>query len=262
MYFEKYHGTGNDFILFLDDVKNPRELAKKVCDRHFGIGADGILYPTKSSVADIKMNYYNSDGSIAAMCGNGLRCFAEFVKTHKLVDSDTFKVETKHKVIDVSIHDGVVTFNLGKANLTPLTNKPIHSLNPYLFDVGHQKIEGYVIETLTMHTVIFTDQHELLSLAPTIQKNELFVNQSNINFVKVYDDHLFVKTFERGAGWTLSCGTGVCASAYLSFKLGKTRNHIHVLVPGGSLVIDIIDDDIYLTGPATYICKGEFNENI
>ena len=72
MYFEKYHGTGNDFILFLDDVKNPRELAKKVCDRHFGIGADGILYPTKSSVADIKMNYYNSDGSIAAMCGNGL----------------------------------------------------------------------------------------------------------------------------------------------------------------------------------------------
>lgn len=262
MYFEKYHGTGNDFILFIDEITNPTLLAKKVSDRHFGIGADGILYPSQSNVADIKMNYYNSDGSIAAMCGNGLRCFVLFAKKHNLVTKDMFKVETKNSIIDVSIHDDIVTFNLGKANLSPQVSKSIKPLNPYHFKVDNLVIEGYVIEALTMHTVIFAEEQDLLYYAPKIQSDDLFIDQSNINFVKVYDDHLFVKTYERGAGWTLSCGTGVCVSAYLSYKLGKSKAHMDVLVPGGKLVVDINDDNIYLTGPATFVCKGDYDETV
>src|SRR5690606_40357500 len=117
MYIEKYQATGNDFIMFKEELKNPSEIAAKVCDRHFGIGADGILYPSKSQIADIKMNYYNSDGSIAKMCGNGIRAFAKFVFEHGFIKNTSFSVETLAGIKYVEIKDGLVRVDIGPAEL-------------------------------------------------------------------------------------------------------------------------------------------------
>src|SRR5690606_18955071 len=114
MYIEKYQATGNDFILFKEEVLNPSEVAIKVCHRRFGVGADGILFPSSSVVADIKMNYYNSDGSIAKMCGNGIRAFAKFVYNHQLVSKPVFKIETLSGVKDIVIDSDMIKVNIGE----------------------------------------------------------------------------------------------------------------------------------------------------
>ncbi len=269
MYFEKYHGTGNDFILFSHEPKNPSDLAKAVCDRHFGIGADGILYPSKSSIADLKMNYYNSDGSIAKMCGNGLRCFTKFAKSQGIVDKNHFYVETLAGILEVTIHENEeVTIDLGEP-VTKLNSEFItHHVDfkkGYTFNLSGNQIKGYLLSTGTMHTIVYLNDHQDLSLkeiASRIQKDSIFVDQSNINFVTVNKDGIDVKTYERGAGWTLSCGTGVAAAAYTSYHLGLTKEIVRVTVPGGKLLVQIKDNKILLTGPAQKIFHGEYNESI
>lgn len=261
MYFEKYQATGNDFILFKTEVNDVKSLAIKVSDRHFGIGADGILFPSKSDVADIKMNYYNSDGSIAKMCGNGIRAFAKFVFDHQLVTQTHFFVETLAGIKEVTLLDNDVLVDIGPANLEvsrEFLNKDVHGLKPYAFD----KVDGYILTMGTLHAVVYVDDYENLDLnhiAPIIQNDSIFKNQTNVNFVKILNqEHIFVKTYERGAGWTLSCGTGVSASAYHAYLMKKiTHNKILVDVPGGKLMVIVENDKIYLKGPAIKVAQGE-----
>ncbi len=268
MYFEKYHGTGNDFILFINEPQDPNALALKVCDRHFGIGADGILYPSKSNIADIKMNYYNSDGSIAKMCGNGLRCFVKFVRSHGMVTKEQFIVETKAGLIAVKVQGNDITLNLGEPRThlgTDILTKEVNLEDGYTFNVNNQKVKGYLLTTGTMHTIIYMNDYPNLSIeeiAPLIQKDQIFKDQSNINFVTVKENGIHVKTYERGAGWTLSCGTGVAASAFVSYYLRLVKDNVDVTVPGGKLTVEIKNRNIYLTGPAVKICHGEYDENI
>ena len=262
MYFEKYQATGNDFILFKEDILNPKEVAIKVCDRHFGIGADGILFPSQSTVSDIKMNYYNSDGSIAKMCGNGIRAFAKFVFLHQFVNKHQFTIETRAGIKTVTLESDDVLVDIGPSNLNvgnEFLTESINGLTPYQFD----QYEGYILSVGTLHTIVYLNDYEALDpkrLAPRIQNDPIFKNQTNVNFVTILNDHhIFVKTYERGAGWTLSCGTGVSASAYHAFKMGKVAsNHVKVDVPGGKLNVMIETDKLYLKGPAVLVAKGEW----
>lgn len=261
MYIEKYQATGNDFIMFKEELKNPSEIAAKVCDRHFGIGANGILYPSKSQIADIKMNYYNSDGSIAKMCGNGIRAFAKFVFEHRLIKNTSFSVETLAGIKFIEIQDGLVRvdigpaeLNLGLDDLTKINN----GLEPYNF----QKVDGYILKVGTMHTIVYLEEETMTSenLGLIIQKDPLFKDETNVNFVEVIDEStLKVTTFERGAGWTLSCGTGVSASAFHAYITKRvSSNQLDVIVPGGLLKVEIQDEKLYLIGPAEKIVKGEW----
>lgn len=260
MYFEKYHGTGNDFILIKDEVTNPSDVALKVCNRHFGIGADGLMYPSKSSIADIKMNYYNADGSVAKMCGNGIRCFARFVYEKNLENKTHFLVETLDGVKEVTLTNDEVTVKLNLPNLInhDMLTKTVDGKKTFYFD----DIKGYIVSVGTMHAVIYLDENKDIDVekyASEIQNHEIFKDQCNVNFVSVLNDEkIFVKTYERGSGWTLSCGTGATASAYHAYihqKVNKSEVSVDVL--GGSLKIKLEDNHCYLIGPAVKIASGE-----
>lgn len=259
MYIEKYQATGNDFILFKEEVLNPSEVAIKVCHRRFGVGADGILFPSSSVVADIKMNYYNSDGSIAKMCGNGIRAFAKFVYNHQLVSKPVFKIETLSGVKDIVIDSDMIKVNIGEPKLIFSEDELTQSYDSH--HVYHFNIlDGYILSVGTLHAIIYDVTEDLKKEAKCIQNDPIFVDGANINFVKViHRNHLFVETFERGSGWTLSCGTGVSASVYHAMMLGLVdQGEVFVDVKGGKLVVEVKDNQIYLTGPAEKILEGNF----
>jgi diaminopimelate epimerase len=268
MKFYKYHGTGNDFILVDEVPSNPKELAKKICDRHFGIGADGLIFPSSSSKNEIKFNYYNSDGSIAPMCGNGMRCFVKYLIDQKKIDLFKFSVETLaglvHVNYDVLTKD--VKINLGKPIINfayPDVLNQINDLKPVLIDIENHKILTYTINLGTLHTIVYQDEMmDIDLLGPIISKHFLFPSETNVNFVKVIDqNHIFVKTYERGAGWTLSCGTGASSSSYVSHYLKLINHKVTVSVPGGNLTV-YVDDDVYLEGPAVLVASGIYEANL
>lgn len=264
MKFSKYHGTGNDFILIDHEPKDPSLLAIKMCDRHQGIGADGLIYPSASKLYDIRFNYYNSDGSIAPMCGNGMRTFVKYLFDEGILVKTSFVAETLAGPISVSYDRDLewIRVDLG----TPI----VHLSNPDLIEVQQQlkehevvidqtRVKFYTIMLGTLHTMIDDDaSFNSEIIGPKLAYHPFFPKATNVNFVKVVDrKHIQVKTYERGAGWTLSCGTGSAASAWLSHQLGKTENHIHVTVPGGELKVHI-DQTVQLIGPAQKIAKGVF----
>ncbi len=259
--FEKYHGTGNDFIIFEDSQGfDPSKLAQNVCNRHFGIGSDGMMLIEHSDIADVKMIFYNTDGSIAPMCGNGIRCFAKYVYDHKIVDRQEFNVETLAGIMNVNLENDEqqntqVTINLGFPNFDNVAGEVTIEVDD----------ESFNLSTLTMgtlHSVIFTNDLEALDIdkyGKAIESHSLFPLKINVNFVEVVDlNNIKVSTFERGVGRTLSCGTGSAASAIVSNLKGFTSKKINVHVPGGTLIIESKSDGMFMTGPAELICKGEY----
>jgi diaminopimelate epimerase len=244
MKFFKYEGTGNDFLILKTSTAPSKETIQKMCDRRFGIGADGILFSSASSQATIMMNYYNADGSVAAMCGNGLRCFVQYLRDYNIVKELEYTVETLAGLIDVRIEGSLIELNLGPA----MIQKP-------------KEVEGLTVTPVTLateHAVVFaTNKEDRLIKGPKITHHGSFPNGVNTSFVDVINDRLFVETHERGAGWTLSCGTGVAASASVAIQKGLVSSPVTVLVPGGELSVRV-DHDVYLKGPATYIAKGEW----
>jgi len=264
--FEKYHGTGNDFIIINhDDLKNfktinPSDLARKVCDRHFGIGADGMMIAKESIIADVKMEFYNADGSLAPMCGNGIRCFAKYVFDHKRITDNIFNVETLAGIMKVIVtNKGIqptqVTINLGAPNFeSAFGDKAIDA---------HDKT--FNLSTLTMgtlHAVIHVDDLDAIDVSfygKALESHNQFPQKINVNFVEIIDrTHIKVSTFERGAGKTLSCGTGSAAAVVVSALKGLTENCVQVTVPGGLLYIDVKSDSVLMTGPAVLICSGTY----
>ena len=269
--FAKLHGAGNDFIA-IDGMKEETwdysELAQKACHRRFGVGADGLLVVKPSDTADCFMLYYNADGSRADMCGNGLRCFVKFVRDSGIVEVDRFKVETFAGVFDVQA-------NIVEGKVKSVNVKMVDAiLEPKQIPVDcegerfiQQKItvSGKEVEVSSVlvgvpHTMVFVDDvdmDEVLTLGPKIEKHAVFPEGTNVNFVKVVDrENLVVYTWERGCGHTLACGTGICASAYVSNLLGLCDERVAVESPGGRLYIEIKDGVIYMDGPAVKICEG------
>jgi diaminopimelate epimerase len=267
MKFQKYHGTGNDFIMVSFIPSNPEELAKNICDRHFGIGADGLIFPSESSIADIKFNYYNSDGSIAPMCGNGMRCFVQYLLDNQMIHVNEFNVETLAGIVFVEYNKAknLIKINLGKPEFhldKPNVSTPIKGLIEQELSILGNIVKFYTINMGTLHTVIYmTPEMNIKDIGPELSKNKFFPKHSNINFVEVIDENTQkVTTYERGAGWTLSCGTGTAASAVVSRKLGLVNQKVQSIVPGGVLYV-YVDEEIRLEGPAKKIATGEYEKD-
>ena len=249
--FEKYHGAGNDFIIMNEKdliekgIPDYNELAKQVCDRHFGIGADGLLI--LKYVANMPfMFYYNSDGSQAPMCGNGIRCFSYYLKNNNIEQEDNFMVKTL------------------SGDLLIETNMDERFLQEKI-TIDGKEIEISYIFMGTDHSVIFVDdfsEYDIDDIGKKIENyTELFPKKVNVNFVKVIDrNNMEVITWERGAGRTLACGTGATASAVLGRVFDLTDEKVNVKVPGGRLTIEYghNGEDVFMTGTSEKIAEGNY----
>lgn len=273
--FKKMHGAGNDFIVLKYEDFDREEayslFAQKSCHRHFGIGADGILVAAPSKTADIKMFYLNSDGSRANMCGNGIRCFAKFVYDEGMVSQDIFTVETLAGIlkVEVKLHEKQVKgvkVNMGKMvfepELIPVKSNKTLFINE-LIEAADKSFEASSVLLGVPHTVIFVDDLTddlVIKYGPIIEKNSLFPQNTNVNFAKVVNRSLIqVKTWERGAGFTLACGTGVTSVCGIAHHLNLADSQVEAEIDGGKLLITILPEgDIYMEGPAEDICSGLF----
>ena len=273
MKFWKLQGIGNDFIAIdgRDDNINSDDygkLAKSVCHRKFSVGADGLLVVKNSDVADIEMVYYNSDGSRASMCGNGLRCFVKFVYYNNIVNKEKIDVDTLDciKKIKINLKNkdiDTITVNMGQGSFK-CSDIPINS-NEEIFINKEINVldEKFIVNCMHMgvpHTVIFVDDMDMNKIhkyGPLIEKHEIFPEGTNVNFVKIIDEkNILVRTWERGCGYTLGCGTGITASVIISNYLKKVKDSVKVTSEGGSIIIDFIDNEAYMTGKAIKICEG------
>jgi len=270
----KMQGCGNDFIILdynefkkMDlDMSN---IAQKLCDRNFGIGADGLIIPNAEiDEADIGWYFYNSDGSTAQMCGNGMRCFAKYVYDKKLVDKKEFTVKTLAGIIKPQILDNEqVKVNMSKPILEPekIPFLPNHSLN-YKISVKNRIFEGNAVSMGNPHFVIFIkDDEDLLSLAkeygPEIEKSAEFPEKTNVEFIKIKSHkRIELCVWERGCGITLACGTGACASVVAGVKKGLINNICDVVLPGGILNIEYnqMTNHVFMSGPAEFVFEGEY----
>ena len=276
LYFTKMQGCGNDYIYFNcmeNTLENPSALAEKISDRHFGIGGDGIVMISPSDVADAQMRMFNIDGSEGKMCGNAIRCVAKYLYDNKIVVKDVITIETLSgiKTLYLSIENNAVKLvkvNMGKAILTP---KEI----PVAIEkeiVVNEKVKiadnNYEITCVSMgnpHCVVFCDNVANLNLCeigPSFEKNELFPENVNTEFVKVIDKNtLEMRVWERGSGETLACGTGACATAVASVLSGYCNKNedITVKLIGGDLIINYTDDAVFMTGPCKFVFNGSIN---
>ena len=267
----KMQGCGNDFVI-IDYPEYEKtglkmsELAKKVCNRNFGVGADGMIIPKlnpENKEADISWYFYNSDGSTAQMCGNGMRCFAKYCIDNKLVDKKSFSVETLAGIIKPELLDnGLIKVNMGKPILE---NKKI----PFWSENGERKLTAldreFEITPVSMgnpHCVIITDEDPMKlaqTYGPVIEKHEFFPEKTNTEFVKVKSKmEIDMRVFERGCGITLACGTGACASVVACVLNNLTENKVKVNLLGGPVFVewqgsaDDTEKDIFLIGSANY----------
>ena len=274
MKFTKMHGTGNDFILMdKDEILSAgcdvSKLAKIICHRHFGIGADGFMYCMDSDLADIKMQYFNSDGTKAEMCGNGIRCFARYVYEKGRVDSPNFSIETDAGIYHVAIDgDCLVEVEMGlplmDAYRVPALGGKSKEFFKEMIQTGLGQIEVSSVRMGVPHTVVFEEKDQQYCVeewGEEIEKlSDVFPQGTNVNFARVLSEkELTVETWERGAGKTLSCGTGVCASAYLAYAFGFVGDRLLVKVPGGRLSITIRENTLFMKGQAISICDGDFH---
>lgn len=273
MKITKMHGLGNDFIVFFDEGTvelDVTDMAQRLCDRHTGIGADGLVIVMPSEVADVRMRIINSDGSEAEMCGNGIRCFAKYAYDRKIITKDIFTVETLAGIMtpEIIAEDGVaklVKVNMGKPTFTasaiPMAVEAEKVID-YTIDVDGT---SYVVSSVLLgvpHTEVFVDDVKtmpLTVLGPKIEKHPLFPKGTNVNFVQVVNENTVkVRTWERGAGATLACGTGSCASAVMAHEKGLTGRSVDVELYLGTLHIDYDEDGtVYMTGPAEEVFSLE-----
>ena len=277
MKFTKMHGCGNDYVYvncFEETIENPNETAKFVSDRHFGIGSDGMICIHPSDKADFRMAMYNSDGTEGAMCGNGVRCIAKYVYDYGLTDKTTITIETKGgiKELDLTVEDGKVTWVNVDMEAPVLEADKI----PVIYDEEKKVIDKpvivdgreYRITCVSMgnpHGVVFVDSVDDLDiekLGPMFENHPMFPDRVNTEFIQVVDDHTIrMRVWERGAGETLACGTGACASAYASYLNQKTGNKVLVHLLGGDLQIEYDEEKhtIFMKGPATKVFDGEID---
>ncbi len=267
--FIKMQGAGNNFVVFEDmEVKynDLGTLAKKLCDRNFGIGGDGILVVRRSKIADIQMIIINSDGSYAGMCGNGIRCFAKYVFENNMVRKSEFTVETGDgiKVCHLFIEDNkvkAVKINMGRESFNPKSIPALGEEEIIKKDICANG-KRYNITSLLLgvpHTVLLTEDGGFkVEEGAAIETHELFPQGTNVNFCRVVNrGEIKVNTWERGAGPTLACGTGCCSSVVVCNKLNLVDKSVKVIAPGGILTIEITEDGIMMTGPAENVFKGE-----
>lgn len=262
----KMQGCGNDFVIIdhteYEKTGLPMEtLAKKICDRNFGVGADGLIIPkTDTSDTDIGWYFFNSDGSTAQMCGNGMRCFAKYAYDNKLVNKKEFSVQTLAGVIKPKLlDDGFVRVNMGNPILEH-AKIPFRGLNTVI--VNGREFDIFPVSMGNPHCIIFTDEDPMQlaqNYGPFIEKHEFFPEKTNTEFVRIISpDEMDMRVFERGCGITLACGTGACASVVAAVLNNLTENRVKVNLLGGSVFVEWQGSqanphkDVFLIGPADY----------
>lgn len=270
MKFFKYEGIGNDFVV-LDGLNGNlainTELCKKMCDRHYGIGADGVLYvmPGEDG-SDITMRIINADGSEAEMCGNGIRCVAKYAYDYGKVSGKEFVIHTlrgnlKIKVDTENSKVKTVTVNMGE----PMPGSPGSGPSGKLtVETKEGNVTGYCVSMGNPHFVTFDELSEEKTnvLGPILECHKVFPMKTNVEFVKVKDNKIHIRVYERGAAWTLACGTGACATTTAAALNGLVPfdKPIDVELPGGWLRITVDKDLKYvmMEGPATFVYAGDY----
>ena len=274
--FEKYQGAGNDFVIVSEKeliekgIPEYGEFASQVCNRHFGIGADGLII-LKYVASMPFMFFFNADGSQAPMCGNGIRCFSHYLVNNHLVDGNEFVVKTVPGDLTIRVNydeekdDFSARVNMGKPifNIKELINTEKEQFLREKINIDGKEIEISYIFMGTDHSVIFVNDfsdYDIDKIGKKIENyTDLFPKKVNVNFVKVYDrKRIEVITWERGAGRTLACGTGATASAVLARTFGFVDNKVNIKVPGGQLVIEYEggENNAFMTGPSEKIAEG------
>jgi diaminopimelate epimerase len=279
--FVKMHGLGNDFILIdcinksFGDSSFLSYLAKKLCDRNFGIGADGLILILPSSKADLRMRIFNYDGSEAQMCGNGIRCFAKYAYENKLVLKNKFTVETlagiitpelifqdlkNKKVLRIKVDMGIP--KLRRREIPMIGEDTPTVVGERLKINSEQTFKITCVSMGNPHCITFVDDVQSIpvdKIGPKIENHSLFPEKTNAEFIQVINNkELNFRVWERGVGETLACGTGACAALVASVLNKKTDREATIHLPGGDLDIHWANDEhIYMTGPAELVFKGE-----
>lgn len=278
MKFTKMQGLGNDYVYvncLKEKIADPPELARKISDRHFGVGSDGLIMINPSDKADFEMEMYNADGSRAEMCGNGIRCVAKYVYDYGLTDKTYISVETLAgiKYLDLTVEDGkvrLVKVDMGQPILEP-EKIPVASKGSRVVDepllVDGKEYRMTCVSMGNPHAVIFVDEDvknlPLEKIGPSFENHICFPKRVNTEFVRVIDRHTAeMRVWERGSGETLACGTGTCAVAVACVLNGLTEDAITVHLLGGDLYIewDREKNTVYMTGPAEAVFDGEWPE--
>jgi len=273
--FIKMHGAGNDYVyvdLFRERVDDPVALAVAISDRHYGVGADGLILIGPSERADVRMRIFNADGSEAEMCGNGIRCVAKYARERGLACADDVRIETKAgiksvrviwgggRIVGARVDMGIPA--LERAAIPMRGPADSRCVNELLSVGGHE----YRVTCLSMgnpHCVIFADDLcavPLETVGPLLERHEAFPERTNVHFVQVMGEReVRVRTWERGSGITLACGTGASAVCVAGSLTGRTARSILAHLPGGDLDIEWAEDGhVYMTGPAREVFTGEW----
>ena len=275
--FTKMHGLGNDYV-YIDainqKIENESSLAKFVSNRHFGIGSDGLILICKSEIADFKMRMFNSDGSEAEMCGNGIRCVGKFVYDKGLTNETTVKIETLAgiKTLILNTKDGKVEtarVDMGEpileAEKIPVisTEKPVKNLE---LEAENKKFKFTCVSMGNPHAITIvenTKEFDVEKYGKVLEIDKAFPKKANIEFAQIIDrQNINMRVWERGAGETLACGTGACATAVACNLNGLTDRKVNIELLGGTLNIEWneTDNHIYMTGPAVTVFDGELYE--
>lgn len=274
MNFTKMHGLGNDFIVFAGERQlpdNAAELAVQLCNRFFGIGADGLVYILPSEIADFRMRIINSDGSEAEQCGNAIRCVAKYVYDNGLTDKEEIMIETLGagaQKVQLTVQDGqvaTVRVDMGEPILNGLqvpTTIDAERVIEHPIEVDGREFRFTAVSMGNPHCVIYVEDavnFDLAAWGPKLETHPLFPRKINVEFVTVNSrTHTDMRVWERGAGPTLACGTGACATVVASVLTGATDRTATVSLKGGDLLIEWneADNHVYMTGPAAVVFRG------
>ncbi len=271
--FTKMHGIGNDFVI-LDGLRHPVEeqalpdLARRMCHRRFGIGGDGLILLVAGSSQRFRMRMFNPDGSESEMCGNGIRCFVRFLRQKGHTDDPVVSVETGAGVLTLEeTPDGLVRVDMGPARLRrgeiPVLGDPEDRFVEQPIEACGRTFVGTAVSMGNPHLVVFVDdvrQVPLEDWGPALETHSLFPRKTNVHFVQVAArDRLIQRTWERGAGVTLACGTGACACTVAAAITGRAERSATVRLPGGELRIEWLEDGrVLMTGPAETVFEGSW----
>ena len=280
--FIKMHGIGNDYI-YIDCLKGERpeyleeenlpDLSRKISDRHFGVGSDGLILILPSDIADFRMRIFNADGSEAKMCGNGIRCVGKYVYDLGFTTKNVISVETNSGVKHLELIKGEkgvesVIVDMGspffKRSEIPVVGATDEEMNEQQLEAGNETFKVSGISMGNPHGVVYVndvDNLNIISIGPELEKNKIWPDRANIEFVKVISPtELKVRVWERGSEETLACGTGACAAAVISHRKGLSENEVTVHLKGGDLKIfyDKKNNKVTMSGPAAFVAKGTF----
>lgn len=279
MKFTKMHGLGNDYVyVSLFDQPGPRDIeatAKAVSDRHFGIGSDGLILIAPSKVADARMRMFNSDGSEGEMCGNGVRCVAKYVHDHGIAPKPRVTIETGRGVLtlDLKVEGGkakAIRVDMGTPILAPAEIPTTLPGNPVVdapLTVHGQTFGVTAVSMGNPHAVIYVDDVDNIPLetwGPALERHETFPRRVNVHFAQVLaPGEVRMRTWERGSGITLACGTGACAVCVAGVLTGRTGRTLLAHLPGGDLTLEWPGENqsVFMTGPATEVFSGVWPES-